>query len=306
MAAAVEVAGHLAPRPRGRGRVGPVVLLGPAFACLALFVGFPIAATVVLSFFRYNAFTREVTWAGLEYWAELLAGGELWPAFLHTVGYAAVVVPVQVGGGLLLALLVNAVRRGGTLWRTLLFAPAACTLAATGVAWRWIFYPDAGVFDQTVGRLAGVTNWLSTPGFALVAVALVGAWFGVGESMILFLAGLTGVSASATDAARVDGANAWHRFAAVTWPALGPAALFATVVATADSLRVFDQVRVMTGGGPAGASTTLSYLQYTIGIESFDIGRGSVVSLLILALVLVAIGVQLRLAGRRVDRAVTR
>jgi multiple sugar transport system permease protein len=280
----------------------PGLLLAPAFACLALFVAIPIIAVAILSFCQYDAYTQQLTWAGLANWASMITSGDLRHALVNTIIYTVVTVPTEVIIGLGLALLINAVARGGTFWRVVFFAPAACTLAAMGTVWRWLFYPDTGLIDSTVGHVIGVTNWLNSTTWALPAVAVVGSWFGIGQMMIMFLAGLASVPEPALDAARVDNAGAWNRFWAVTWPALGPATVFATVVATGDALRVFDQVRVMTDGGPLNDTATLSFLQWQEGVSYLNIGAGSVVSVVLFVLVLTTAAVQL-LVSRRLSRA---
>ena len=288
-----------------RGSAVAGLLLAPAFAAMTLFVVAPVAAVLALSFFHYDPLTQEIQWVGIANWREVFAGGQLTGAFLRTLEYAVLVVPAQVIIGLLLAVLINSVGRGGVFWRMALFLPSACTLAAMAVVWRWLFYPHDGLFDSTIGRVFGADDWLDSTGLSLPAVAIVGCWFGIGSSMIVFLAGLATVPSTTMDAARVDRASAWQRFWHVTFPALRPAATFATVIAIGEALRVFDQVRVMTQGGPLDASATLSYLQYTVGVENLDIGSGAVISVLLLVLTVIAIALQLRV-GRATGPAVAR
>lgn len=281
------------------------LLLAPAFVAMALFIVLPVVAVLGLSFMRYDALTQQIHWAGLANWRAVVDGAPLRGALLRTLEYSVLVVPVQVLLGLALAMLINSVGRGGTFWRTALFLPSACTLAAMGVVWRWLFYPHEGLFDLTVGRLVGAENWLGSTGLSLPAAAIVGCWFGIGSNVIIFLAGLTTVPSATMDAAHMDRASAWQRFWHVTVPALRPAATFATVVAIGNALRVFDQVRVMTVGGPLDSSTTLSYLQYTVGVQDLDIGSGAVISVLLLVLAMLAIAAQFRL-NRTSSSAVAR
>ncbi|WP_432974021.1 carbohydrate ABC transporter permease [Dactylosporangium sp. CA-233914] len=289
----------------GGRRSAAGLLLAPAVAAMSALIVLPIVAVLALSFFHFDPLSQRLQWVGVDNWRAVISGGPLRGALLRTIGYAAVVVPAQVVIGLLLAVLIDSVGRHGAFWRVVLFLPSACTLAAMAVVWRWLFYPNDGVFDLTVGRTVGAYDWLNSTGLSLAAVAVVGCWFGIGSSMIVFLAGLTTVSSTTLDAARMDKASALQRFWHVTLPALRPAGTFATVIAIGDALRVFDQVRVMTQGGPLDSSTTLSYLQYTIGVENLDIGSGAVVSVLLLVLTLVAIATQLRL-GRDHASAVAR
>lgn len=273
---------------------------------LGLFVLLPVALVIVLSLFHYDLLAGSHSFVGLGNIRSVLRSGDLIPALWHTIVYWLITAPAIVVVGLVLAVGVNSLTRGAALWRTAYFLPAASTLAAMSVIWTWMFYPDTGVVDSTLGRVLGVTDWLNSPTWALVAVAIVGAWQGVGSSMIMFLAGMNNVNPDLLEAARLDHAGAWHRFWHVTFPALGPSLVFATVVATRNALSVFDQIQVMTGGGPVRASTTLSFLMWQQGITFNNIGVGATVSAILLMLVLAATFLQVRAFGRRWEAAGTR
>ncbi len=285
-----------------RRRAG-AALVAPAVVWLSLFVVVPVLLALALAFAGYDPLTGALTPAGLANFRRVLAGPELASATVHTIVYAALtVVPVMVVG-LLIALAIHRVDRGSALWRTAYFLPTAATLAGMSVVWRWMFYPGSGIVDSTLGRLLGVQDWLNSTSLALPAVAVVGSWQGIGSTVVMFLAGLSGVPEVLREAATLDGANAWHRFWSVTWPALGPATVFALVTATRDGLRVYDQVAVMTRGGPQTASTTLAYLMWERGVAFSDLGGASVVNIVLLALVLVTVLTQLRVVGRRWEAA---
>lgn len=284
----------------------PTILLSPAGVLLAVFVLFPIVLVGVLSLFTYDALTGAMQYVGLDNYRRILSSGELWRASINTLLYTMLVVPTVMVGGLLLALGLHSLRFGAALWRTAFFIPAASTLAAMSVVWRWMFYPESGVIDATLGRVLGLTNWLNSTELSLPAIAMVGSWQGIGTAMIMFLAGLSAVRTDLIDAARIDRANAWNRFWHVTWPALGPATIFALVVTTEHALRVFDAIQIMTKGGPAKSSETLSYLIYVRGVSYFDIGGASVVSITLLVIVLLTTAMQIRTFGQRWEKAGSR
>ncbi|WP_190813273.1 carbohydrate ABC transporter permease [Saccharopolyspora pogona] len=276
-------------------------LLGPAYVFLITFVVLPILVVSVLAMLDFDPLSQETSFVGLDNWHRILNSAELWKATGNTLVYTALTVPVEVVLGLLIALAIRAAGRGAGLWRTVYFAPVAATLAAMSVVWRWIFYPQVGIFDETIGRLVGQDSWLGSTTLALPAVAIVGSWAGVGSCVVMFLAGLSNVSPHLEDAARMDRAGAWSRFWSVIWPAIGPAGTFALVITTRDSLRVYDQVRVMTDGGPEQSTSTLSFAAWQRGVSYLDIGGGSVVNAVLLVLVLITVAVQLRLGGRQWD-----
>lgn len=277
---------------RQRGLV-PLVLGGPAAALIGLFVLLPLLVVGVLSAFSYDPFTQALHFTGLANFERILTSADLRQALVNTLVYVTLTVPVSVALGVVVALAINRVSAGGGLWRVAYFLPAASTLAAMSVVWRWMFYPNSGMVDSTIGQMLGMRDWLNSSTLALPALAVVGNWQALGTMVVLFLAGLTAVSPRLAEAARLDGASAWHRFWNVTWPALRPTTAFALVVATRDSLRAFDHIRVMTDGGPINHTTTLAYLEWERGVRYLDIGGGSVINLILLLLVLVLAAVQL-------------
>lgn len=280
-----------------------VTFLGPAFGFLLLFVLVPVGTIGVLALVDFDPLTQATDFVGMANWHRVLDGPQLWQATGNTLLYALMTVPTQVVLGLLIALAIRAAGRGAVVWRTIYFAPTAATLAAMSVVWRWLFYPDAGIIDQSLGWLVGQHGWLGSTVFALPALAIVGSWAGIGSCVVMFLAGLSNVPDYLDDAARIDRANAWQRFWAVIWPAIGPATTFALVIALRDALRVYDQVKVLSDGGPLGSTTTLSFLAWQRGVRYLDIGGGSVVNAVLLVLVLVTVAVQLLLGGRRWEEA---
>lgn len=273
---------------------------------LLVFVIVPVAVVSLLSLFRYDLLGGTNTYVGLGNYRAALDNGQLVGALWHTVLYTVITVPVIVVAGLLVALGINSLTRGAGIWRTVYFMPAAATLAGMSVVWSWLFYPTTGVIDTTIGAMTGWRDWLNSTTLALPSVAIVGSWQGIGSSMIMLLAGLSNVNPDLHEAARLDRAGRWQRFWHVTFPALGPALVFAVIVATRDSLRVFDQIQVMTQGGPVRSSTTVSFLMWQRAITFSDIGGGSVISLMLLGLVLVTTFAQLRTFGRRWETAGSR
>lgn len=290
-------------RPRTLRRYVPALLVTPAATFLVIFFIVPLSMVAVLTLFDYQPLTRSVSFAGLRNWHRILTSPELQQATVNTLLYAVMTVPLIVGLSLLAALGIHALPRWGALWRTVYFLPAIAAMAAMSVVWRWLFYPDTGLVDTTIGRLIGATDWLHSTTLALPALAVIGSWAGIGSSMVMFLAGLSSVPQHLHEAGRLDGAGPWHRFWNITWPALGPSTMFALIIATRDALRVFDQVRVMTNGGPLGSTETLAHLQWRYGVSYLDIGSGSIVNTVLLGLVLVTVAAQYLAGGRRLEQA---
>ncbi|MCC4317402.1 carbohydrate ABC transporter permease [Streptomyces malaysiensis] len=290
-------------RLRTPRRYVPALLVTPAATFLMVFFIVPLSTVMALTLFDYQPLTRSIRFVGLRNWDHILTSPELQQATLNTLLYAMLTVPVIVGLSLLAALGIHALPRWGGLWRTVYFLPTIATMAAMSVVWRRLFYPGTGLVDSTIGRLTGATDWLHSTTLALPAIAVIGSWAGIGSSMVMFLAGLSSVPRHLHEAGRLDGAGPWHRFWHITWPALGPSTMFALIIATRDALRVFDQVHVMTDGGPLGATETLADLQWRYGVSYLDIGSGSIVNTVLLGLVLVTVAAQYLAGGRRLERA---
>ncbi len=286
-------------------RLGPYLMTAPLMALLLTFVVMPGVMALILSFYDWDLLAATRDFVGFENYRSAAWRGELWLSIRTTILYALLTVPSSVALGLLAALGINALIGGRSIWRAVYFLPVASTLVAMAVVWRWIFLGDRGLIDQTVGGWLGLTNWLNSPELALPAVAVVGNWQQIGFVLIIYLAGLAAVPLNLHEAARLDGANAWQRFWHVTWPSLGPATVFVTVLSSIQALRIFDTIATMTEGGPSGRSETLTYLLWKRGIKYFNIGEGAVITLVLLALALLASFIQMR-GLRGLERAGTR
>lgn len=263
----------------------------------------PALAVLVIALFDFDPLIGTTKFVGLDNFQRVLTSEEFRRAFLNTLAYLVLTAPATLAVALLVALGIHSVTRGAGFWRSVYFLPVATTLAAMSIVWRWMFYPDRGLIDTLLAQLTGLRAWLQSTDLALPAVAVVGTWEGLGFAVVMFLAGLTAVPPQLHEAARLDGARAWSRFWHVTWPALGPAVVFTLIITTRNALRVFDQVKVMTEGGPLGSSSTLSYLLWERGIRFLDIGGGSVITLVLLVLILLVTAVQLATVGRRWEQA---
>lgn len=282
-------------------RTLPYALLAPALGLLVLTVVLPTLAVVVLALFRVDLLQSDLDYVGLEQVRTAVAGPEFRAGVTNTVAFTTMTVPIVVPLGLLVALSIDALSHGQALWRAVFFLPYASTLVAMAAVWRWMFLPGSGIIDQIFSDHTGITGWLNSFTWALPAVALVSNWHLLGFVVVIFLAGMTGVSRDLLEAARLDGAGAWNRFWHVTWPALGPATVFAVMITTILSLRTFDTIRVMTNGGPANETATLTFLLWRRGIEFADIGGAAVLTIALLLLVLLAEVGQVRTFARRLE-----
>lgn len=216
-------------------------------------------------------------------------------SLLNTFLFAVVVVPVQAGLGLLMAVLVNQKLRGTTFFRIVYFIPVVTSIVVVSILWRFMYQPD-GIINSfidtiTFGAWQGVA-WLNNPSTALPAIIVLSIWQAVGFHMIIWLSGLQTIPEELYEAARMDGADGWQQFKNVTWPGLRPTMIFILVTITIAALGLFVQIDVMTQGGPVDSTTTIVYHAVRRGYREQQTGYGAAISLIFFVLVLIVAMIQ--------------
>ena len=272
--------------------------LAPGFLAFAVFLLVPVA-WVVRQSFQQGGVLGEPIWVGLENWREAVGDPALREALANTVLYTAMVVPATIGLGLVLAVLLRGVRRGGTVLRTVLYLPSLAPIVLAALVWVFMVQPDFGLLNL-VNRTLGVEplNLLGDERLALPTIAGLDIWRGFGFWGILLLAGLLAVPPELYQAASLDGASPVRRFWHVTLPSIRPVLAVAALLVTVTSMQVFDSVYVLTNGGPGGATRTAVFYIYTSIFETGNPGYGAVLSLILLAVVVVLTFAMARLARR--------
>ena len=277
--------------------------LAPGFVVFAVFLLLPVAWVARQSFMQGGVLGAS-QWAGLDNWREAPADAALREALLNTLLYTAMVVPATIGLGLLLAVLLRGVRRGGAALRTVLYLPSLAPIVLAALVWVFMVQPDFGLLNL-VNRTLGIEplNLLGDERLALPTIAGLDIWRGFGFWGILLLAGLLAVPPELYQAASLDGASPLRRFWHVTLPSIRPVLGVAALLVTVTSMQVFDSVYVLTNGGPGGATRTSVFYIYTSIFESGNPGYGAVLSLILLAVVVLLTLATARLAQRAGARA---
>ncbi len=277
-------------------RLQAAFLVAPAVLVLAAVALFPILAAVWLSLHRSILVFGEERFIGVENYAFLLRDTRFLTALGNTAYFTLVAVTVELLLAMPLALLMNRAFPGRGLLRASVLIPWAIPTVVAAKLWAWMYNPDFGLLNQLwPGR---DVNWLGTPGLALHAAILVDVWKTTPFVALLLLAGLQGIPQDLYKAARVDGAGPWRVFWRITLPLLSPALLIALLFRTLDAFRVFDAIYVLTEGGPANTTETLSIYAYKTLMRSGNFGYGSTLSVVTFrCVVLLALG-YLRLLGR--------
>lgn len=242
----------------GWRRIGTLALfLGPSVVGIGVFLIGPIIASFALAFAHWDLLTAP-RFAAFENFVTLLRDPEFWGALGHTLAFIVGYVPLVLAFGLLVAVALNGRIPGRGLWRAVYFLPVVTSWVAVALVWKWLFNPSYGLINNALAGV-GITGpaWLFDPAWAMPAVILTSLWKDVGFVMTILLAGLQGIPQEYLEAASIDGANGSQRLWRITLPLLAPALFFALTISLINSFQVFDQVYVMTGGGPAGATTVL-------------------------------------------------
>jgi multiple sugar transport system permease protein len=285
-------------RRRDRESVAAAMFLTPSVVGFMIFTAFPVVAAIALAFYDYDLLLGR-KFNGLDNFRDLLHDDVFRAAFLNTVYFTLVSVPLSVALGLGAALLVNQGLRGITLFRTIYLLPYVTVTVAVALVWRWIYLPDVGLFNTVLGWF-GIhgPNWLTSRRWALPGIIIMSVWKSFGYNMVIFLAGLQAIPQHLYDAAKVDGATAWRRFLHVTLPMLSPTTLFVVVISVIGSFQVFDQALVMTNGGPGTSTTTLVLYIYKAGFQSYKMGYASAIALVLFVIVALFTAMQFALQRR--------
>ena len=265
-------------KPRLRRFLSGFAFTLPWIIGLSTFTLYPVAASLYYSFCDYSVLQPAI-WIGGDNYHRLAQDRTFWISLENTLVYAGFSLPLSMIVALSLALLLNCRVRGTTIFRTIFYLPSIVPVIASSMLWLWILNPSFGLLNIALAPLfhlfgAAPPGWLSDPAWAKPALILMSCW-GVGNSMIIYLAGLQDVPEALYESAEIDGANKWQQFWHVTLPMLMPVVYFNLVMGIIGSLQIFTQVFVMTGGTEGQpAQSTLFYTPYLFATAFFDLRMG--------------------------------
>ena len=273
-------------------------MLLPALLLVGLFLILPFGLSCWISLTNAHLIPRPVPvkFVGLDNFTHVLADPAFWSALLNVTEFAILVVPVQCGLALALAILINSKLPFRNVFRGLFFLPAITSMVVVCVIWATLFQYPTGPFNQiwhavTFG-LVGPVDWLGNARTAMPAIVLLSAWQAYGFQMVVYLAGLQQIDPTLYEAARMDGASTWSRFWHVTMPGLRQTHIFALIITTIQAFKLFTQVNILTQGGPRGATDTVVHYMFTAGFVDQKVGVASAVSIVLFVFVLLVSLVQ--------------
>jgi multiple sugar transport system permease protein len=271
--------------------------LAPALGLLGVFVFWPIAYLFYLSF-TAGSFTRAgLHWVGFSNYWRLLISPDFWQVLGNTLYFTGATVIPSLVIPLGLAVLLNQSLALRGLIRTAYFIPSITSLVAVGLGFRWLFQTEGPVNAMLQHFGLNPVPWLGSTTWAMPVLIVLSSWKQLGFNLVVFLAGLQAIPISRYEAAELDGANAWQQFWHMTLPGLRPTLIFAAVTTAIFTLRSFEQVYVITGGGPLNSTNLLVYYIYDQAFAQFDFGYAAAAATVLLMATLVLVYVQLRIWG---------
>lgn len=283
----------------GWKKTGTVLLfLLPNLVGFLIFTLVPVISSLGLSLFKWDLLSQPV-FVGLANFRTLASDAAFWQAFRNTITFIVGYIPLVTAAGLGVALVLNQRLRFQAFFRTAFFLPVISSWVAVALIWQWLFNPLYGVVNHLLS-LVGIAGpaWLYDPHWAMPAVILASVWKDLGFVAVVYLAGLQALPPDYYEAANLDGATLWQQFRHVTLPLLTPTTFFVVIISLINSFQVFDQVFVMTGGGPAGATSVLVEQIYRNAFRYGKMGYASAMSWVLFALVFLATFLQLRFQRR--------
>ena len=265
----------------------------PAIILLIVFLAIPFIMAIYLSFTDQRLIPNPnlpSLFSCFRNFIRLVDDEAFLRGVLNNFYFVLVVVPIQTSLALFLAILINQKIKGVNTYRTVYFAPVVTSMVVVAVIWTFLYNP-AGMINSFIRILSfgnlGPYNWLQDTKLVFPAIMLLSIWQGVGFQMIIYLAGLQEIPSDMYEAAEVDGANKWHQFVNITWPLLRNTTIFVVLTTTILAFRLFDQVKVMTNGGPQNASMTTIVYVIEQGWGQLKVGYASAISVVFFIIVLV-------------------
>ncbi|PLR79480.1 ABC transporter [Bacillus canaveralius] len=254
----------------------------PALILLLLFWFIPMAVSLFISFTDWDYISPTFSFVGLENYSSLFTDKEFYKVLLNTLSFVVFTVVPIMAIGLGLALALNKKVAGSTVYKAILFSPWVTPMVAVSIVWSWIFQPEVGLLNFLLSALGlPKIDWLGSSTWAMPAVIIVTVWKGIGWVMIFYLEALQRVPVDLYESASIDGAPRWRRFRHITLPMISPTTFFLLIVTTIDALQAYDQIQVLTQGGPAGSTRTLLYMYYQLAFEQFNMGQATAVATLL-------------------------
>ncbi|WP_334073916.1 MULTISPECIES: sugar ABC transporter permease [Paenibacillus] len=274
----------------------------PSFILYTLFVIVPTLGSVYYSFTSWDGISPDVRFIGLANFVEIWNSPRVHNALKNTLVMTISLVLLENAIAILLALLVDKVRWLSKLFRSIFYFPTLLSGIVMGFVWAMLLNYNFGVVNQMLDKMglgAFAVDWLGDPKYAMLAIILSTVWKGAGYYMIIYLAGLQGIPQELNEAASIDGANGWQQFRHITFPLLAGSVTVCLVLSMISALKIFDQIAVMTDGGPGFDTETLTYLIYKVGFGELRQGFGTALAIVLFLIIMVITVIQVKFLQKR-------
>lgn len=285
---------------RRKSKWGYLFIL-PNFLGLLCFTLVPIFMSLFFSFTNYDVISQ-MSFVGVENYVGLFSDRRFISALVNTLYFCVLTVPTGVVLSLLLAVLLNRRIRGISIFRTMVFIPVITSMVAVSLVWSMLYEDNAGLLNTL---LQGIglprVHWLTDTSTAMISIAIMSVWKGLGYNMTIFLAGLQGVPPELYEAARIDGAGGVRCFFKITLPSISPTIYFVTLMSLISGLQTFDQISIMTNGGPIDSTRTVAMYLYDYGFKFYKMGYACAAAYVLFLLVFVVSLIQNRASSRFMD-----
>lgn len=282
-----------------------LLLAAPAFLIVLIFTYIPSVYVLGLSFFDWDLISPTATFTGLTNYARLFSrDAGFWNAFLRTLQYTVLFIPLTLCVSLFIAIRVTRAKHHASTFQTLFFIPSVTSISVIALIWSYLFNPQIGPVNSLLKSLGipdtFLPQWLNSTTLALPTIALIGVWQNMGFMVLLFISGLNNIPRTYYEAAAIDGATRWKEFRSITWPLLGPVTYYVLFMLMINSFKVFDIVSIMTKGRPQGSTSVLLYYIYQQAFQFFDAGLSAAASWLVFLVLMGLFLVQQKLGERNV------
>lgn len=275
-----------------------ISFIAPAFIFYCLFIIYPTISSVYYSFTSWDGLSPNIKFIGLRNYQEILFGSRFHNAFKNTFLLTVFISVIENLLALILALLVDHVAKAKNFFRSIFYIPVLLSGIVSGFIWKILYNYNFGAlnsFLELIGKKEWIQHWIDgSPTMALIMIGVVLIWKGSGYYMIIYLAALQGVPKDVIEAGKIDGAGGWQVFKHITLPLISGAFTINFTLSLINGLKVFDQIAVMTDGGPGFATETLVYLLYKVGFNEGRQGFGTAVGLVLLFIIILLNSIQQR------------
>lgn len=265
----------------------------PALIPLGVFWLFPMGEAIFMSFTDWDYMSSAYNIVGFDNYRNIFSDSMFYDALKNTLVFTLGTLVPTIALGLLAAVILRKKITGSAIYKAIIFSPWVTPTVVISIVWSWIFEPQYGLANYILQLLnMPKSQWLQSSDTAMTAVILVTVWKGFGWAMIFYLTALEKVPKELYEAAAVDGAGSWQKFKKITLPLISPTTFFLTIITTINSIQAYDQIQVLTQGGPSGSTRTILYLYYQTAFENFNIGEATAIAVIILLIIGALAGIQ--------------